>query len=74
MATAFGILLFVVVYGAVACVIYADVTKERSRLRRGLARDRRLGGPRPAAAWRARRLEREAWAGGEPGAHTVSPS
>ena len=27
MATAFGILLFVAVYGAVAYVIYADVTK-----------------------------------------------
>ena len=48
MATAFGILLFVVVYGAVAYVVYADVTKERSGRRRPWARGRRLaaGGDR----------------------------
>jgi hypothetical protein len=52
MATAFGILLFVVVYGAVAYVVYADVTKERSDRHRGWARGRRLGGGRSVTAWR----------------------
>jgi hypothetical protein len=74
MATAFGILLFVTVYGAVAYVIYADVTKERSRRHGRSARGRQLGGGRPVAAWRAGRLDREAWAAGESGAHTVRHS
>lgn len=34
MATAFGILLFVLVYGYVAYIVYDDVTGGRSRLER----------------------------------------
>jgi hypothetical protein len=39
--TTFGILLFVLVYGVVACIIYDDVAGERSRLRPLLARGTR---------------------------------
>jgi hypothetical protein len=38
MGTAFGILLFVLVYGAVAYVVYDEVTGKRSGLRRWQAR------------------------------------
>jgi hypothetical protein len=46
---AFGILLFVFVYGVIACMIYDDVAGERSRLRPWLARGtRRLARNRPS--------------------------
>jgi hypothetical protein len=48
METAFGILLFVSVYGGVACIIYDYVAGERSRLRPWLARGtRQLATNRP---------------------------
>jgi hypothetical protein len=42
METVFGILLFVFVYGVVACIIYDNVADERSRLRPWLARGIRV--------------------------------
>jgi hypothetical protein len=42
METAFGILLFLLVYGAVTYVIYQEVTGKRSGLRRWRARRARL--------------------------------
>jgi hypothetical protein len=45
METAFGIVLFVLVYGAVAYLIYDEVTGKRSGLRRGQVRRATRRGP-----------------------------
>lgn len=52
METAFGILLFVLVYGAVAYVIYDEVTGKRAGLRRWQARRARQRGPARVGAAR----------------------
>jgi hypothetical protein len=49
---AFGILLFVVVYGRVACVVYAELRGRRSRVRTSRLR---------TVATRRPRLQRRRW-------------
>jgi hypothetical protein len=50
METAFGILLFVIVYGAVAYVIYDEVTGKRAGLRRWQPRRAQRRGPAPSGS------------------------